>query len=113
MDVGFLGLGIMGLPMALNLSTAGTKLIVWNRTAARTEPLHAAGATVANRPDEVFEQASVVFLMLADGAAIDAVLERGGPSFATKIAGHTIVHMGTTSPEYSRGLEADVRAAGG
>jgi 3-hydroxyisobutyrate dehydrogenase len=51
--------------------------------------------------------------MLADGAAIDTVLDRGGPTFATKVAGHTIVHMGTTSPEYSRGLEADVRGAGG
>jgi 3-hydroxyisobutyrate dehydrogenase len=59
MDVGFLGLGVMGQPMALNLATAGTKLIVWNRTAARTEALRAAGATVANRPDDVFEQASV------------------------------------------------------
>jgi 3-hydroxyisobutyrate dehydrogenase len=69
--VGFLGFGVMGRPMALNLSTAGTKLVVWNRTAARSEALRAAGATVANRPDDVLEQATAVFLMLADGAAIE------------------------------------------
>jgi 3-hydroxyisobutyrate dehydrogenase len=112
-DVGFLGLGVMGRPMALNLATARTKLVVWNRTAARSEALRAAGATVVDRPDEVFERAGVVFLMLADGVAIDTVLGRSGPTFDAKVAGHTIVHMGTTSPEYSRGLEADVRAAGG
>jgi 3-hydroxyisobutyrate dehydrogenase len=73
-DAGFLGLGVMGQPMALNLSRAGTRLVVWNRTAARSEALRAAGATVANRPDEVFAQASVVFLMFADGVAIDTVV---------------------------------------
>ncbi|MFC9841938.1 NAD(P)-dependent oxidoreductase [Streptomyces sp. NPDC060223] len=113
MYVGFIGLGTMGQPMALNLARAGTPLVVWNRTAARAEPLRAAGAEVASRPAEVFERARVVFLMLADGPAIDAALGRGTPAFATQVAGHTLVHMGTTSPEYSRELEAEIRAAGG
>src|ERR1700676_2963251 len=51
--------------------------------------------------------------MLPDAAAIDAVLARGTPQFSTNVARHTIVHMGTTSPDYSRGLEADIRNAGG
>ncbi|WP_329544461.1 NAD(P)-dependent oxidoreductase [Streptomyces sp. NBC_01356] len=113
MYVGFIGLGTMGQPMALNLARAGTALLVWNRTAARAEPLRAAGAEVASRPAEVFERARVVFLMLADGTAIDGALGRGTPDFARHVAGHTVVHMGTTSPEYSRGLEADIREAGG
>lgn len=113
MYVGFIGLGTMGQPMALNLARAGTALLVWNRTAARAEPLRAAGAEVASRPAEVFERARVVFLMLADGTAIDEALGRGTPDFAAHVAGHTVVHMGTTSPEYSRGLEADIREAGG
>jgi 3-hydroxyisobutyrate dehydrogenase len=54
-----------------------------------------------------------VILMLADDAAIDSVLRRGAPDFDARVAGHVIVHMGTTSPEYSRGLDADIRAAGG
>ncbi|MGA5704723.1 NAD(P)-dependent oxidoreductase [Peterkaempfera bronchialis] len=113
MDVGFLGLGVMGQPMALNLARSGTALVVWNRTAAKCEPLRAAGATVAATPAEVFKQARVVILMLADGAAIDSALGRGTPDFAALVAQHTIVHMGTTSPDYSRGLEADIHAAAG
>jgi 3-hydroxyisobutyrate dehydrogenase len=61
----------------------------------------------------VFKQAHVVILMLVDGAAIDAVLGRGTPEFGANVAQHTIVNMATTSPDYSRALEADVRAAGG
>ena len=60
MTVGFLGLGLMGEPMAHNLLRAGTKLFVWNRTAARTEPFRAAGADVAGSVAEVFERAPVV-----------------------------------------------------
>lgn len=51
--------------------------------------------------------------MLADGDAIDAILARGTPQFGDNVAEHTIVHMGTTSPDYSRGLEAAIRSAGG
>jgi 3-hydroxyisobutyrate dehydrogenase len=111
--VGFIGLGVMGQPMALNLARSGRPLVVWNRTAARSEPLRAAGAVVAAGPAEVFRRAATVALMLADGAAVDSVLGRGAPDFAARVAGHTVVHMGTTSPEYSRGLEADIRAVGG
>jgi len=111
--VGFLGLGVMGQPMAVNLARAGTPLVVWNRTTARAEAVRAAGATVAASPAEVFATTEVVLLMLADGAAVDTVLGRGTPEFAARVAGHTIVHLGTTAPEYSLGLEADVRAAGG
>ncbi|MBY8866554.1 NAD(P)-dependent oxidoreductase [Streptomyces sennicomposti] len=113
MKVGFLGLGVMGRPMALRLARAGTALLVWNRTAARAEPLRAAGAEVAAEPGEVFVRSDVVFLMLADEAATDTVLARGTADFAARVAGRVVVHMGTTSPAYSQGLEADVRAAGG
>ncbi|MFC8866978.1 NAD(P)-dependent oxidoreductase [Streptomyces sp. NPDC057148] len=113
MRVGFIGLGVMGQPMALRLAGAGTPLVVFNRTAARAEPLRTAGAEVAAGPAEVFERAGTVLLMLADEAATDAVLARGTPGFASRVTGRTVVHMGTTSPQYSRRLEADVRAAGG
>ncbi|GGS05717.1 MULTISPECIES: NAD(P)-dependent oxidoreductase [Streptomyces] len=113
MNVGFIGLGVMGGPMALRLAHAGTPLVVWNRTPHRAEPLRAAGAEVAADAAEVFARAGVVLLMLADEAAVDAVLGRGTPELAARVAGRVIVHMGTTAPEYSRALEADIRAAGG
>ena len=113
MKMGFIGLGVMGQPMALNLARTATSLIVWNRTVERCEPLAAAGATVAENPAGVFRQAHIVILMLATEAAIDTVLGRGTGGFETNIRDRTIVHMGTTSPEYSRSLEADIGAAGG
>jgi 3-hydroxyisobutyrate dehydrogenase len=111
--VGFIGLGVMGQPMALNLVRAGTPLVVWNRSAVRAEPVRAAGASVAASPAEVFDRAHVVILMLADGAAVDAVLGRGTPDFRAHVARHTIVQMGTTSSDYSQAFAADVDAAGG
>ena len=113
MDLGFIGLGVMGQPMALNLARAGTQLVVWNRSAERSEPLRAAGAIVATHPSDVFRQTRIVIVMLADGDAIDAMLARDTPQFGDNVAEHTIVHMGTTSPDYSRGLEAAIRSAGG
>ncbi|MFF7047404.1 NAD(P)-dependent oxidoreductase [Streptomyces griseorubiginosus] len=111
--VGFVGLGVMGQPMALNLVRAGTPLVVWNRSPARCAPLRAAGAEVAASAAEVFTRAGTVFLMLADESAVDAVLGRGTPDFPVRVSGRTVVHMGTTSAEYSAGLQDDVRAAGG
>ena len=102
MTVGFLGLGTMGLPMALNLLRAGTDLVVWNRSPHRSEPFPA----VASSPAELVARAGVVIVMLADEAAIDAVLD--GP----ELAGRTVVHMGTTAPGYSRALAERLRAAG-
>lgn len=111
--VGFIGLGTMGTAMALNLAKAATPLVVWNRSPAKARALADAGAAVAAEADDVFARCRLIILMLADGAAIDAVLGRFTPAFAAKVARRTIVHMGTTSPDYSRGLEAEIRAAGG
>ncbi|ODU03368.1 MAG: 2-hydroxy-3-oxopropionate reductase [Pseudonocardia sp. SCN 72-86] len=111
--VGFIGLGLMGTPMALRLARAGTPLVVWNRTPSACAPLREAGADVAADPAEVFARADVVVLMLANAGAIDAVLRRGTPAFADLVRDRTVVHMGATAPEFSRGLADDVHAAGG
>ncbi|KUN24763.1 2-hydroxy-3-oxopropionate reductase [Streptomyces antibioticus] len=113
MYVGFVGLGVMGQPMALNLARAGTPLVVWNRTPDRCDPVRAAGAEVAASPDDLFARTRTVILMLADEDAMDEVLGRGTAAFAARVADRTLVHMGTTSPEYSAGLEDAVRGAGG
>jgi 3-hydroxyisobutyrate dehydrogenase len=112
-SIGFIGLGAMGEAMALNLVKAGTRLVVWNRTSAKARILAAAGAELAQGAAEVFAHSQIVILMLADGRAMDAVLGRGDRVFAVSVSGRTLVHMGTTSPAYSRGLEADIRSAGG
>lgn len=113
MNIGFIGLGVMGQAMALNLAKAKTPLLVWNRTEEKTWALLLAGAKVAKSASEVFERTETVILMLANGSAIDAVLDRGTPDFEGNVRGHTIVHMGTTSPEYSRKLGLEIASAGG
>ena len=113
MKLGFIGLGVMGQLMALNLARAGVDLAVWNRSPQRCEPLRAAGAQVVDTAGEVFQQARIVILMMATDAALDAVLGRDTPDFANRVTQRIIVHMGTVSPAYSKGLEADIRAAGG
>ena len=111
--VGFIGLGTMGQPMALNLVRSVPSLVVWNRSPDRSAPLRTAGARVAADVADLFAATDVVLLMLANGEAADAVLLRGTPAFAARVNGRTIVPMGTVSPEYSRQLGADVRGCGG
>ena len=113
MAIGFIGLGVMGQPMALNLVRAGTDLVVWNRSPEGSAPLRALGVPVSDTSADVFRRARIVILMLFNEEAIDSVLGRRTPAFADMVAGHTIVNMGSTSPAYSRGLEADVLGAGG
>ncbi|HEX7832044.1 MAG TPA: NAD(P)-dependent oxidoreductase [Thermoanaerobaculia bacterium] len=113
MKLGFIGLGVMGAPMALNLARAGTPLVVWNRTREKYAPLRELGVECVDDVRDVFRATRIVLLMLAYESPTDSVLRRGHADFAELVRGHTLVQMGTTSPGYSRGLEADVIAAGG
>lgn len=113
MAVGFLGLGRMGEPMALNLVRAGTPLLVWNRSDPARVRLRNAGASVASSSRMVLRQSATVILMLANHRVIDLVLERGSPDFAANVGGRTIVNMGTTSPQYSKALEEEISGEGG
>ena len=111
--LGFIGLGIMGQPMALNLARAGTRLLLWNRSPAKCQLVAEAGAAIAKDAAEVFARCETVILMLRDAAATDAALDRGGRAFHARVRGRTVIDMATTPPGYSKALEADVRAAGG
>jgi len=112
MTVGFVGTGVMGQPMALNLARH-VDVVAWNRTPDRLGPLSDAGVTIARDVAEVFARCEVVLLMLANGDVVDEVLGRGTPRLPGLVAGRTVVTMGTTAPSYSAGLEVDVLAAGG
>jgi 3-hydroxyisobutyrate dehydrogenase len=112
-SLGFIGLGTMGEPMALNLVKSGKRLLVWNRSLAKSATLLQAGAVVAKDPAEIFAQCDIVILMLADGAAIDEVLARGTPAFANRVKATLVVNMATVEPGFSKALEAEIRAAGG
>ena len=74
--IGFIGLGVMGKPMAKNLIKAGHRLVVHNRSRAAVDELAAAGATAATSPAEVARQATVVITMLPDTPDVEHVLDR-------------------------------------
>lgn len=102
----------MGRPMATRLIQAGHDLLVWNRSPEPIEALTALGAVSAPSPSAVFAGARTVIVMLANEQATDAVLERQTHGLTTMLAGHVVISMGTTSPEYSRALGEEISAAG-
>jgi len=65
-SIGFIGLGIMGQPMALRLIKAGHKLAVYNRTAGKTGVLEAAGARPASSPADAVHDADTVMMIVSD-----------------------------------------------
>jgi len=74
-NVGFVGLGVMGGPMAGHLVQNGHRLTVWNRTQAKTEPLAAAGAIVAGSLTELAKSSDIVFLCVSRSEDVDACIE--------------------------------------
>jgi 3-hydroxyisobutyrate dehydrogenase len=111
--VGFIGLGIMGVPMATNLVRGGVDLVVWARHPHPVEALVAIGARAADDVAGVFDAADTVILMLRDEAAVDAVLSRGHEDFGRLVRDRTVVQMGTFTTGFSRTLAAEVRDHGG
>jgi 2-hydroxy-3-oxopropionate reductase len=72
--IGFIGLGLMGRPMAMNLLKAGHSLTVWNRTSSRARELVAAGATLAKSPREAAAASDILFTIVSDPPALEEVL---------------------------------------
>jgi 3-hydroxyisobutyrate dehydrogenase-like beta-hydroxyacid dehydrogenase len=103
-EAGFIGLGSMGLPMAINLVDAGVKLRVHNRTASKAEPLVAKGATLAANAGDATVRGGIVITMLADDAAVDSVVT-GPDGLAARLgAGGVHVSMSTIAPATSQRL---------
>ena len=96
-EVGFVGLGLMGLPMSRRLCLGNYIVTVWNRTKTKTSQALAAGANLADSPSELAQRNSIVFLCLTDAEAVEDVLFRkdgianGGP-------GKIIVDHSTIGP---------------
>jgi 2-hydroxy-3-oxopropionate reductase len=109
--VGFVGLGVMGRPMARNLVRAGHRVVVWNRSAGPAAELAAAGATVARTPAELAAAAPVVLTMLPDLPQVEEVLRRDDGLLAGMHQGSVLVVMGTVSPVEVRDLGARLEPA--
>ena len=100
--VGFIGLGIMGSAMAMNIHKKGFPFIVYNRTRSKAEPFAKLGVPVANSPREVAEKSDVVIDMVTDAPDVEEVLfGRDGVVYGAH-PGLIVIDMSTNSPEYAR-----------
>ena len=111
--IGFIGLGVMGKPMAKNLMKKGHALVVHNRSRAAVDELAAAGAVAAASPAQVAHQSSIVITMLPDTPDVEAVLT-GGDGVVSALRPNTVViDMSSISPVVTRKLAAAIAARGG
>jgi 2-hydroxy-3-oxopropionate reductase len=102
--VGFVGLGIMGKPMATNLMDAGYKLTVHNRSPEKANELGEAGASVANSPKEVAENADIIITMLPGPPEVREIVASEDGLVHNVREGSLIVDMSTSSPILAREL---------
>lgn len=111
--IGFVGLGVMGKPMAKNLIKGGHALVVHSRSRGPVEELAAAGAKTATSPADVARQSSIVITMLPDTPDVETVIA-GADGVLSALRPNTIViDMSSISPVAARRLSALVAAKGG
>lgn len=102
--VGFVGLGIMGQPMARNLLRAGFPLTVTNRTIERAETLRGDGATIVASPSEVAEKSDIVVTMVTSSPDVEAIVFGKAGVAEGRHDGLLVVDMSTISPDASRDM---------
>jgi 2-hydroxy-3-oxopropionate reductase len=110
--VGFIGLGIMGRPMALNLLRAGYPLVVHNRTREKESELVSAGAGSAASPREVASACEVVITMLPDSPDVEAVYFGDDGVLAGARSGQLLIDMSSIAPSVARAVSGAAREAG-
>ncbi|WP_121092237.1 NAD(P)-dependent oxidoreductase [Helicobacter pylori] len=102
MKIGWIGLGAMGTPMAARLHDAGLEVSVYNRTESKVAPLKEKGVAVYTNPIDLAAKVDLIFIMLSDKVAIDAVLV---PEFWEQMSEKIVVNMSTIAPLESLALE--------
>ena len=110
--VGFIGLGLMGRPMALNLLKAGFPLVVHSRSAGPVDALVAAGARRADSPAEIARQTTRIVTMLPDSPDVEQVLRGKDGIFSALQPGTIVVDCSSISPQVARDLARDAQDRG-
>ena len=111
--VGFIGLGVMGRPMAKHILARGHAVIVYNRSRAAVDELVAAGATAAASPADVARRATIVVTMVPDTPDVEAVIAGPGGVLDALQPGSVVIDMSSISPVATKRLAAAVVAKGG
>ena len=99
--IGFIGIGLMGLPMAKNLLKAKYELKAFNRTTKKAEPLKEFGANISNSIKDVVLSNDVIITMLTDDSSVDQVMN--DKDFLENIKpGVTVIDMSSVKPETAK-----------
>jgi 2-hydroxy-3-oxopropionate reductase len=110
--IGFIGLGIMGKPMARNLMKAGYPLVVYNRTASKADELVAAGARQVGSPREVAQSAEVIITMVADSPEVEQIILGPQGVLESVKAGSVVIDMSSISPVVTKKIAAELAPKG-
>jgi 3-hydroxyisobutyrate dehydrogenase-like beta-hydroxyacid dehydrogenase len=111
-NLGFVGLGVMGGELVNRLISKGHTVTGHNRTKAKAEWLIKAGMKWADTPRAVAQSMDIIFSMVTNSAALEAIVEGPDGILAGLKPGQIYVDISTVSPEYSRQVAAKVRAKG-
>jgi 2-hydroxy-3-oxopropionate reductase len=112
-QIGFIGLGVMGRPMAKHLVAKGHRVVVHSRSRAPVDDLVTAGATEAPSPAEVARQSAIVITMLPDTVDVELVLTAADGVIAGLQRDAVVIDMSSISPVATRRLASLVAARGG
>ena len=110
--IGFVGLGLMGMPMCRNLIKAGADVVATTRSPGPLKEIATAGAQTVATPRLVAEKAPIVVIMVADTLAAEAVLMGADSVHGGVGPGSLIIDMGTTAVSATRGFAARIEATG-
>lgn len=108
--IGFIGLGIMGRPMCLNLLKSNFYLTVYNRTQSRVNPLVEAGANSARSPEETAKESDIIITMVSDTQDVqDVILGQHGVIHGVR-PGCVVIDMSTISPSATKNIASELKA---
>lgn len=112
MQLGFIGLGIMGMPMARHLMKAGHSVTVWSHTMAKAQQLGKEGATVASSPKELASRSDIIFLIVGNSEHMQEIATGANGLIHGVKKGATVVDCSTVSPSLSRRIGAQFAERG-
>ena len=110
-SIGFLGLGKMGSAMAPLFIQAGYQLTVFNRSIDKTKPLKDKGALVVENPSEVADNAEIIFTMLGDDSAVEAVYLSENGLLSNDVRGRLFIDMSTIKPRTTIKISQEIVAS--
>jgi 3-hydroxyisobutyrate dehydrogenase len=110
--IGFIGLGLMGNPMAKNILNAGYPLTVYNRTKSKTAELESEGASVADSPLDLAKNSDIIITMVTDGEALKEVLFAENGVIKSSSNGQIVIDMSTIGPTVVKEVHAKLKEVG-